>query len=357
MIPQYNKIHNKFRLNGMPYNREDLKEVAYSFVKEGESYEQVIGNFLLDWLDDNDYVLTKTSGSTGKPKTIKLKKQAMVHSAIATGDYFKLKPGDSALHCLPSNFIAGKMMLIRAMILGLKLDILEPTSRPYISNKSYDFCAMVPMQVENSLEKLNSIKTLIIGGASVSARLEEKLRGLKTKVYATYGMTETITHVAVNQLTSNTVISSGVEKSHFKTLPNINISQDKRDCLVIEAPHLFQGKLITNDIVKILSDTEFEFLGRYDNVINSGGVKLFPEQIEAKLSRILDERHFISSEADETLGERVVLIIESESNVLNKSVLDVLEPYEKPKKIYTVSKFIETPSGKINRSKTLKLIA
>ena len=357
MIPHYKEIHNKFHLNGISYNREGLKEVAYSFVKEGKSFEQSIGNFLLDWLDTKEYILAKTSGSTGRPKTIVLKKQAMVHSAIATGDCFKLKPGDKALHCLSTDFIAGKMMLVRALILGLQLDIVEPSSKPYINNrKHYDFCAMVPMQVENCLDKLKQIRTLIIGGASTSNSLIDKLQKEKTKVFATYGMTETITHIAVKQLNKHTVISSGVEESYFKILPNITISQDKRDCLVIEASNLFDGKIVTNDIVNLHSDTEFEFLGRYDNVINSGGVKLFPEQIEDKLSKLITERFFITSETDDTLGEKVVLVLEAEDNTLPKSIFEVLDAYEKPKLVRCLPKFSETASGKVDRRKTYDLL-
>jgi len=363
VIPNYKEIHNKFRLNGISYNQEGLKEVAYSFVKEGESFEQSVGNFLLNWLDDTDTVSVNTSGSTGTPKTISLKKQAMVYSAIATGNYFKLKAGNTALHCLSTDFIAGKMMLVRAMIIGLQIDLVTPSSHPLGNSKNqYDFCAMVPMQVENSLSELNRISTLIVGGAAASNTLIEKLQDLKTNVYATYGMTETITHIAIKQLNLSTVISStstslstgAIEKSHFEILPNIKISQDQRNCLIIEAPQLFEGKIITNDIIKLHSDTTFEFFGRFDNVINSGGVKLCPEQIEAKLSKLIKERFFIASETDETLGQKVILLIEGTNKSFPKSVFQTLSKYEKPKAIYTISNFVETSSGKINRQKTLK---
>ncbi|WNH10171.1 AMP-binding protein [Thalassobellus suaedae] len=121
MIPNYTNVHLKFKLDNLSYKYEDLIEVAYSYVKEGLPYQQELGNFLLDWLDNHEYVVVKTSGSTGKPKKIKIKKQAMVNSAIATGDFFKLKPGDKVLHCLPSNFIAGKMMIVRAIVLGTRI--------------------------------------------------------------------------------------------------------------------------------------------------------------------------------------------------------------------------------------------
>ena len=350
MIPEYNKVHNKFKLNGINHDFEALKEVAYSFIKEGQSYEIEIGNFLLDWLDEKDFIEAKTSGSTGIPKDIKIKKQAMVNSAIATGDFFKLKPSDTALLCLPVNYIAGKMMLIRALVLGLELDSVEPKSKlSFNTEKMYQFVAMVPMQLESNIKSINNIKTLIVGGAQVSNALIKKIQNLKTKVYETYGMTETVSHIAVKALNHS-------KKKYFKTLPNIKISQDSRDCLIIEAPQINEEKIITNDIVKLHSKTEFEWLGRFDNVINSGGIKIFPEQVEVKLQEKIKERFFIASEKNETLGEAVILIIESKKNTFKSSFLKGLEAFEKPKAIYYVEAFIETTSGKIQRTKTLELI-
>jgi O-succinylbenzoic acid--CoA ligase len=361
MVPDFVKVHNKFKLNRKHYNYNQLKEVAYSFVKEGKLYEQVLGNFLLDWLDENDYVVVKTSGSTGQPKKIKLQKQAMVNSAITTGDYFGLESGFTALHCLPVDFIAGKMMLIRAIVLGLELDVVEPSSNP-LQNiyKNYDFCAMVPMQLQNSLEELHRIKTAIVGGGRVSLSLQEKTQGISTKVYATYGMAETISHIAVKPLNHFTSLRGETTKQsvepHYKTLPNITISQDERDCLVIDAPKLNEKTIVTNDIVKLYSEIEFEVLGRYDNMINSGGLKLFPEHIEAKLIPKINQRFFIASEKDENLGEKLILVLEGESNNLKTKVFEGLDTYEMPKQVYAVTKFKETSSGKIKRTETLKLL-
>ncbi|RLD28142.1 MAG: O-succinylbenzoic acid--CoA ligase [Bacteroidetes bacterium] len=361
MVPDFAKVHNKFKLNREHFTHTQLKEVAYSFVKEGEPYESVLGDFLLDWLDDKDYVIVKTSGSTGLPKIIKLQKQAMVNSAIATGDCFNLEPGFTALHCLPVYFIAGKMMLVRAIILGLELDIVEPSSNPLQDVfKKYDFCAMLPMQLQNSLDKLHKIKTVIIGGASVSKQLQEKIQDISTKVYATYGMTETITHIAVKQLNVVSSLRGETTKQsvedYYQTLPNITISQDERDCLVIDAPKLNDEIIVTNDIVKLYSETEFEVLGRYDNMINSGGIKLFPEQIETKLKPKMNQRFFIASEKDETLGEKLILVLEGESNNLETEVFEGLDTYEIPKQVYAVTQFKETSTGKIKRFETLKLL-
>ncbi|MBD0824542.1 AMP-binding protein [Aestuariibaculum marinum] len=352
MVPTFKNIHLKFKVNGFHYSREYLIELAYDFVKEGKSFEREVGDFLFDWLDDNETIKVKTSGSTGTPKIVELSKQAMVNSALATGDFFDLVPGNKALLCLPATYIAGKMMLVRAMILGLELDIVEPSSNlEFDKNKDYDFCAMVPMQLEKVLDKVDNVKTIIIGGAPVSNSLKTSIQTLKAKVFETYGMTETVTHIALKPV-NNTSNS----KPHFKVLPGVTISQDDRDCLVIEAPKLCQEKIIANDIVKIHSEMEFEWLGRFDNVINSGGVKLFPEQIEAKLQSKIRNRFFVASEPNKELGEQLILVIESESNKLNSEVFSTLDKFEKPKAIYAVKKFTETSSGKIQRKNTLALI-
>ena len=350
MIPTFDKIHLKFKLNNHNYTHEELKEVAYSLVKEGEPYEKNAGDFLLDWLDEKDYLTVKSSGSTGTPKLIRIKKQAMVFSSIATGNYFKMEPGNTALHCLPTNYIAGKMMLVRAMILGLEIDLVEPTSLPiFDDHKHYDFCAMIPMQIQNSLNRLQNIKTIIVGGAPISQRLTDRLQSLKTKVYATYGMTETVSHIAIKPLNVKS------KSSHYKILEDIKISQDDRNCLIVNAPKLSDEIIVTNDIVELYSKTEFEFVGRYDNMINSGSIKLFPELIEDKLKDKIKERFMIASESDPLLGEKVILIIEGKQDTTNASTFEELDPYEVPKKIYTVEKLVVI-NEKIQRSKTLDLI-
>jgi len=349
MIPNYKAVHNKFKLNGYHYTHETLKEVAYSFVKEGDVYEKQLGDFLLDWLDSNDAILVNTSGSTGIPKSIKLQKQAMVNSALATGDYFKLKPGDSALLCLPTSYIAGKMMIVRAIILGLNLDLVYPSSNPleHIA-RDYDFTAMVPMQLENSLSSIEKIRVVIVGGAKVSKSLSNKLESISdTEIYETYGMTETVTHIAARKLNNN-------ENKEFEVLPNIKITQDQRDCLVIDAPHLADGQIVTNDIVKLHSESSFELLGRIDNVINSGGIKMHPEQLETKLDSFIDSNFFIASSENKTLGEEVVLVVEGKENSISSDFHEVLNKHEIPKKILFADNFIRTSSGKINRVKTLE---
>ena len=351
MIPKFNKVHNRFKLNGTPYNYSELREVAYSYIKEGEPFEKVIGDFITDWLDYKDYIKTNTSGSTGKPKTIKVNKQAMVNSAIATGDFFNIRPGDKALLCLPLESIAGKMMLVRAMMLGLEIDIVSPTKFPSFDYKSYDFCAMIPMQLYNSLKHVYNIKTIIVGGASVPNHLFKSIQDLKPTVYETFGMTETLSHIAIKQLNNIDNITNT-----FRLLPNIAISQDERGCLVISAPKLSAETIITNDIVNIINDSEFEWLGRFDNVINSGGVKLYPESIEAKLQSQISQRFLIAAKEDKELGEKLILVVEGDKTEIPHTMFNSLNKFEKPKEVFFIPQFPETASGKVHRKNTINLL-
>src|SRR5690606_21616234 len=204
VTPTYKNIHPRFKFNGHTYDVPNLKELAYSLIKEGANFERAIGDSSLDWFNGIPTITVGTSGSTVIPKIILLQKDHMINSALATGAFFKMGAGTKALHCLPSNFIAGKMMLVRAMFLGWDLHCSQPASTPMIpAGNYYDFCAMVPLQVQNSLPALNQIGTLIVGGAPLSPELRSRVGGLKTKIYETYGMTETVSHIAVKELTNN----------------------------------------------------------------------------------------------------------------------------------------------------------
>ncbi len=345
--PTYENVHNHFKLNGFHLNKEDLCRVAYSFIKEGDDWEKPVGDFLLDWFDGKTYIEMRTSGSTGTPKTIRVDKQAMVNSAIATGDFFGLNSGNKALQCLPVKYVAGKMMLIRSIILGLDLDYVAPTSQPMenIDDTHYDFVAMVPMQAQNSLNELKNVKKLIVGGARISKSLEKELVKLPTDVYETYGMTETITHIAAKK----------VGEKVFTVLPHVTISYDDRNCLVIHAPKIIaEDTVITNDLVELVNENQFLFLGRIDNIINSGGIKIMPEQVEQKLDGKIDIRFFITSKEDAELGEKVVLVVEGDSFEIDKAIFEGLDKYERPKEIVFVANFKETENGKVLRKESFK---
>jgi O-succinylbenzoic acid--CoA ligase len=342
----YENVHTQFKLNGFQLDKEDLCRVAYSFIKEGEDFEKPVGNFLLDWFDNKTYIEMQTSGSTGVPKTIKVDKQAMVNSALATGDFFELHAGNRALQCLPVKYVAGKMMLIRSIILGLDLDYVAPSSHPMEGlDGKYDFVAMVPMQAQNSLNELKNVKKLIVGGARISSSLEKELLKLPTQVFETYGMTETITHIAAKR----------VGEKIFTVLPNVTISYDDRNCLVIHAPNIIKEEtVVTNDLVELVNENQFKFLGRIDNIINSGGIKIIPEQVEQKLDGRIDRRFFIASKEDKELGEKVVLVVEGATMEIDPATFDVLDKYEHPREIIFIPKFKETENGKFLRNASLK---
>jgi O-succinylbenzoic acid--CoA ligase len=217
---------------------------------------------------------------------------------------------------------------------------------------------MVPMQLYHSTNNLNKIVKLIVGGGVVSKELLDRIKNEKTQIFATYAMTETITHIAVKKLNN---FQNEREQYYYKILPNIKISIDKRGCLVIDAPNVSENKIVTNDLVKLISATEFEWFGRFDTIINSGGVKLIPEQIEEKITQIISQNFFIAGIKDEILGEKLVLIVEGKK-ILNSTILNgiqqlkTLSKFEIPKKLYFVERFVKTPTQKINRKETLKLI-
>jgi len=350
-IPHHTKIHNRFQLKGYYFSANELKDIGYDFIKEGAPYEVAIGKFIMDWMDKEDFIHVKTSGSTGDPKTIQISKQAMVSSAIRTGNFFDVHIGDSALHCLPADFIAGKMMLVRAMILGLSLDLVQPTSDPMKDvNRSYDFVAMTPMQAFYSIEKLDQIKTLIIGGAPIYPELNEKLVALHSNCYETYGMTETITHIAAAPL--------AIPKQPFRALEGIHLQTDKEGCLVVDAPDITNQLIHTHDLVDMHDEKTFTYLGRKDNVINSGGVKISPEVVEEKLAHHIPSPFFLYGVPDKVLGQKLVMIVEgeetSEAVVLEQlATCDSLEKFEIPKSTHFVSEILRN-NGKYLRNKTVE---
>jgi O-succinylbenzoic acid--CoA ligase len=258
-----------------------------------------------------------------------------------------LQPGKKILHCLPTNYVAGKMMFVRAFILGLDMKFVAPSSHPMEDVEgTFDFCGMVPLQAKNSLKDLHRIKKLIVGGVKVHKSLELELEKLPIEIYETYGMTETITHIAAKR----------VGEAAFTVLPNVKVTEDERHCLLIEAKNISGETIVTNDIVELISDTQFIWKGRFDNVINSGGIKLIPEQIEEKLSALIPRRYFVFGQADAELGEKLVLYVEGVPMKIEDSIFDVLDKYERPKEIVFIPEFKQTNTGKIIRKESVALI-
>ncbi|MCS3530501.1 AMP-binding protein [Chryseobacterium sp. JUb7] len=317
-------------------------------------FEKKIKNFLDDWFSDSENVNVQTSGSTGTPKVFEIEKKRMINSAVMTCDFLGLKKDDTALICLPVEYISGKMMIVRSLERHLKLITAEPSLKPLESlNDPIDFCAMTPLQVENSLDQLHLIKNLIIGGAAVSENLKVKIEKelttinhqLSTKIFETYGMSETLSHIGLKQIFP-------VAEDYFTVFENVSVSTDERGCLKIYAPDLNAEILQTNDLVEIKNENKFKFLGRIDHVINSGGAKIFPEQLEALVKKEISNEVVFLGKPDESLGQKLILIIEGEeSEELIKKVASVQfdKNFYKPKEIVFVEKIPRTPNGKVNR--------
>ncbi|NJB35481.1 AMP-binding protein [Croceivirga sp. JEA036] len=346
------EIHPNFKLDDIAYDAKGLLALAKNYRTSEIDYRRDIGDFLMQWLADSTTIEVQTSGSTGAPKLIRLQKKHMVNSAMATGAYFNLGPNSRTLLCLPAQYIAGKMMLVRALVLGWNISIVSPSLTPLAALEGrFDFVAMIPAQVEQSLKELHRVESVLIGGAAVSESLRKKLVSLPLESYESYGMTETITHIALKK----------INQDYFTCLPQVSVSKDDRGCLVINAPKVADTPIITNDIVELVYQHKFKWLGRWDNVINSGGVKLIPERIEKKYAEVLSRRFFVAGLPDDTFGNQLVLLMEGnptmEEEILAKlNSLQSLEKLEYPKKIFFTPQFIETETGKINRGRTLELV-
>jgi o-succinylbenzoate---CoA ligase len=356
------KAFASLTLDGLSYNSNELLKLCRQKTEDGlvPQWQKDIFGFIQSWLDGSDHIEISTSGSTGVPKKIKLKKQWMINSASMTCSFFNIDKTSNALLCLPAAYIAGKMMITRAFVSQCNLLTTEPKASPFEENESIiDFAAVTPYQLYHIFKdpgKGKNLKTLIVGGGEISTSLEKSIMDVPADVYATYGMTETCSHIALRR------INGPESTSWFTVLGDTKISQDNRNCLVIDAPSLNDQILTTNDIVGIKDERHFRWLGRWDNVINSGGIKIIPEKIEKIISGIRPERAVIVPVPDERLGSVPVLIIESEDigNLEAKELLDrisvMTDKYSHPKRLFTLHTFPETPTGKPDRRKIIGLI-
>ena len=312
--------------------------------------------FLLEWRSDSPYVEVKTSGSTGEPKRMMVEKRRMMNSARITCDFLGLKPGDTALLCMSLDYIAGKMMVVRSIERNLKLITVEPSGHPLTEDSKYDLVAMVPMQVYNSLqvpeekERLMQIKHLIIGGGAIDESMEEELRDFPSAVWSTYGMTETLSHIALRRL-------NGKEASEwYEPFPSVKVRLNEEGCLVIDAPEVCEETLVTNDIAEIeASRRRFRILGRKDNVICSGGIKIQTEEVERTLKPYLDAPYMISKRPDPKFGEIVVLLTEGDISDAREACERILPKYQQPKDYLRVDRIPLTETGKPARKEAEKL--
>lgn len=323
-------------------------------------HAMTLEQFLTDWHSDSPTTEVRTSGSTGTPKTLTVEKERMIASAMATCQFLQLHKGDTALLCLSADHIAGKMMAVRSIVWGLSLQDIGATGHPMARiDKAPVFAAMVPMQVYNSLtvddeqRKLMQIRHLIIGGGPVDERLEAQLRHFPNAVWSTYGMTETLSHIALRRL-------SGAEASEwYEPFDGVGVTTSADGCLVIDAPAVCAQPLVTNDIAEIAPDgRRFRIRGRRDNVVCSGGLKLQIEEMEARLQPHLNVPYMISKRPDDKFGEAVVLLavtddMESVCEVCRKH----MPRYEQPRYFLAVSELPMTPTGKPARAEAMKLCA
>ena len=343
-------------------------------------------DFFSEWNNDSDTVLVHTSGSTGKPKPMMVEKKRMLNSARITCDFLGLKPGDSALLCMSLDYIAGKMVVVRSIERHLHLISVSPSGHPLKDidlkdvngkdvNGEITFAAMVPMQVYNTLqvpeerERLTHIRHLIIGGGAIDASLEKELQTLpgNIAIWSTYGMTETLSHIALRRI-------NGAEASEwYQPFDSVKISQTEEGCLVIDAPLVCAETLVTNDIVEIESyiynkveKLRFRIKGRKDNVICSGGIKIQIEEVEALLKPHLEKPFMIAKKKDEKFGEIAVLLTEDEdikkveatirrllsgkSDDSNKSSESANHKYWIPREYLHVDHLPLTETGKPKRS-------
>ena len=330
-----------------------------------DEYRQSVINFVAEWeslsagLSQAGYspvINVSTSGTTGAPKTIEFTKDQAEASARYTGRFFDFKKGEAVLLNLSPGFVAGKLMIVRALVHELTLVVAPLQSDPFENIESLPLkiklAAFVPYQVEailaneNSKRVYESLENVIIGGGEIYPALELRIKELKNNNYATFGMTETLTHIALRPVDGQT--------DFYTCLPGIKVSKDDRECLVVKPNNVVQQLLQTNDIVELLDEHRFRWIGRYDNVINSGGIKISPEADEQVIRHLIPSRFYITSKKNTSFGEEPVLAIEGEAkhaDELLKQIAVLLPKYHAPRSIAWFHQFEETPSGKIKRKK------
>ena len=326
--------------------------------------ERNVLRFIQEWTTGKQYFDFQTSGSTSDPKIIALERSQLIASAQLTHNALQLQSGWNALVCLDARFIAGAMMIVRSLVTGMNIVVQAPSANPLLDvNDRINFGSFVPYQInaliEQTPEKLNSIHTAIVGGAPLNADVIEKLQAFKTNFYATYAATETISHVALRRVNGKN------RQDSFHVLPGIKASIDDRGCLVLTAPHF--GTIITNDIVDLHDAKTFQWIGRQDDVINTGGIKVQAEKVEKIASEILhswsiQNRVFVAGVKDSRFGEQVVLFIEGslpvfrDEETLKTKMREHLSKYEVPKLIVSVPQFPETATQKVDKRAVIQTV-
>lgn len=341
-------------LEGKVYTPAEVRLLKANASKDTFPFLHDLYTFLDDWFSESPYLTVQTSGSTGTPKQLTVRKEQMMQSACMTCEYLNLNAGESILLCMPLQYIAGKMVVVRALVAQLNLIVRTPSGHPYADVAiPLRFAAMVPLQVYNTLqvpeerERLSHTDILIIGGGSIDAALEAEIRRLPGEIYSTYGMTETLSHIALRRLNG--------EQASIRYYPfhSVHLSLSAENTLVIDAPLVCDGLLETNDIAHIYPDGSFTILGRKDNVINTGGIKVQIEEVEERIRPLIGGQFAITAIEDPRLGEAIVLLVENSCELeMIRAICDsVLSRYQRPKHIFSVTSIPLTGSGKVNRAR------
>ena len=349
----FNRQKQRLLLEGKEYTPDDIRRCM---VRGVENYPSAIWDlflFLQEWFNDSPLLAVHTSGSTGMPKKLMVRKEQMMQSARLTCEYLNLQAGDTALLCMNLRYIGAMMVVVRSLVAGLNL-IVRPASGHPLSDihEPLKFAAMVPLQVYNTLqvleekERLKQTDILIIGGGAVDVGLEADIQSLPGAVYSTYGMTETLSHIALRRLNGTAA------SERYYPFSSVNLSLSPENTLVIDAPLVCDGVLQTNDIARIYPDKGFIILGRKDNVINSGGIKIQAEEVEKLLRPFISVPFVITSVPDQRLGQAVTLLIEGRADTeeIENRLQTILTPYYRPKYILTTDCIPQTGNGKVNRA-------
>lgn len=351
-------MYSTLTINGETFSAKALLEKSRRTIldpAQPEWYRNIF-EFILDWLEKDGIEVT-TSGTTGKPSTMIFPKSAFVASAKRTIGFFNLNPGDRVLMCLPTKYIAGKMMIARALVGGLDLLITQPKTDPWEEwSGPAKFVPVVPLQLKSLLnhpEKHGLFETILVGGATIDHALERKLQRFGPTVFQSFGMTETLTHIAVRRVNGENPSGS------YRVLDGFYLTTDKESRLIVKGESLSEP-VYTNDVVTLEDEKHFRWHGRYDDVINSGGIKIFPEDVETEIAGMIYRRFFIAGLPDKELGQKVVLIMEGKPmeescvEALHNRIKMKVEKHHAPKEIRFFEEFPETESGKIKRKGILK---
>jgi O-succinylbenzoic acid--CoA ligase len=353
-------------LNNQSYSFESIRVHGAGLLGEADAVHNPSFTLARQWLRGDSEFVFFTSGSTGVPKKNVLHREQLMASAQSTIDTLGLVSDEHILVCMNTQFIGGAMLLIRGLLLDATITLQEPSGNPlqFIEkNHPYTFVSFAPVQlfpllqnVFSEKEKLDRFRFILVGGAPIDKALEQRLALLSATVYHTYGMTETVSHIALKQIGKD---------SFYTLLKGVSIQTDERNCLAIQSPSTQNRWIQTNDVVNLLNDTSFELLGRYDDMINSGGIKIWPAKIEQAIRDVLADyitQVLVIGIPDIKLGQKGIAIMESQKDIdflqqlLESQLPGLLDKYEIPKQFYVLPGLAYTPTGKPNKAETLKMI-